>query len=97
MKFFADGAVNFPYLSDAMWFMTQHKRWGLLDDDPDYLAVAKSVNRIDIYRQAAEQLGIGLPTSAMRSSRLLDGVLWDGSDPQGYAASFAVQANNILV
>ncbi|MDP3441205.1 MAG: CmpA/NrtA family ABC transporter substrate-binding protein [Azonexus sp.] len=97
MKFFADGAVNFPYLSDAMWFMTQHKRWGLLEDDPDYLAVAKSVNRIDIYRQAAEQLGIGLPTSAMRSSRLLDGVLWDGSDPQGYAASFAVQANNTLV
>ncbi|PKO94174.1 MAG: nitrate transporter [Betaproteobacteria bacterium HGW-Betaproteobacteria-10] len=97
MKFFADGAVNFPYLSDAMWFMTQHKRWGLLDDDPDYLAVAKSVNRIDIYRQAAEQLGISLPTNAMRSSHLRDGVLWDGSDSQGYAASFAIQANNTLV
>lgn len=97
MKFFDDGAVNFPYLSDAMWFMTQHKRWGLLDEDPDYLAVAQAVNRIDIYRQAAEQLGISLPTSAMRSSRLLDGVLWDGSDPQGYAASFAVQASNSFV
>ncbi|HEX7440427.1 MAG TPA: CmpA/NrtA family ABC transporter substrate-binding protein, partial [Caldimonas sp.] len=29
MKFFNDGAVNFPYLSDGMWFLTQHKRWGL--------------------------------------------------------------------
>jgi nitrate/nitrite transport system substrate-binding protein len=28
MKFYNDGAVNFPYLSDGMWFMTQHKRWG---------------------------------------------------------------------
>ena len=30
MKFFNDGAVNFPYLSDGMWFLTQHKRWGLI-------------------------------------------------------------------
>ena len=26
MKFFNDGAVNFPYLSDGMWFMTQQDR-----------------------------------------------------------------------
>jgi nitrate/nitrite transport system substrate-binding protein len=97
MKFFADGAVNFPYLSDGMWFMTQHKRWGLLDEHPDYLAVAEAVNRIDIYRQAAEQLGVALPSSALRSSCLIDGVRWDGSDPRGYAASFAVQAASALV
>ena len=45
--------VNFPYLSDGMWFLTQHRRWGLLKEDPDYLAVAKKVNQIDIYKQAA--------------------------------------------
>jgi nitrate/nitrite transport system substrate-binding protein len=50
MKFFNDGAVNYPYISDAMWFLTQHKRWGLLKDHPDYLAVAKAVNRTDIYQ-----------------------------------------------
>ena len=53
MKFYNDGAVNFPYLSDGMWFMTQHRRWGLLKEDPDYLAVAKKVNQIEIYKQAA--------------------------------------------
>ena len=53
MKFFNDGAVNFPYLSDGMWFLTQHKRWGLLKDHPDYLAVAKQVNQIELYKQAA--------------------------------------------
>ena len=35
MKFYSDGAANFPYLSDGMWFLTQHKRWGLLKGDPD--------------------------------------------------------------
>jgi nitrate/nitrite transport system substrate-binding protein len=92
MKFFNDGAVNFPYLSDAMWFLTQHKRWGLLKDDPDYLAVAKKVNRIDIYRQAATAAGVGLPKSDMRSHKLIDGVVWDGKDPKKYAASFKVRA-----
>jgi len=53
MKFYNNGTVGFPYLSDGMWFLTQHKRWGLLKDHPDYLAVAKKVNRIDIYKQAA--------------------------------------------
>ena len=53
MKFYNDGTVNFPYLSDGMWFLTQHKRWGLLKDDPDYLAVAQKVNQIEIYKQAA--------------------------------------------
>jgi len=92
MKFFNDGAVNFPYLSDAMWFLTQHKRWGLLKDDPDYLAVAKKVNRIDIYKQAATAAGVSVPKSEMRSHKLIDGVVWDGKDPKKYAASFKVHA-----
>ena len=92
MKFFNDGAVNFPYLSDGMWFLTQHKRWGLLKTDPDYLAVAKAINRIDIYKQAAAAVGVALPKSDMRSHKLMDGVAWDGKDPAKYAASFKIKS-----
>ena len=46
MKFFNDGVVNFPYLSDGMWFLTQHKRWGLLKEHPNYLAMAQQINQI---------------------------------------------------
>lgn len=92
MKFFADGAVNYPYLSDGMWFLTQHKRWGLLKSHPDYLAVAKQINRIDLYSQAASQLKVNVPKDTMRSSKLIDGVVWDGKDPAKYADSFKVKA-----
>ena len=92
MKFFNDGNVTFPYLSDAMWFMTQHKRWGLIKEEPDYLAVAKKVNRIDIYRQAATAAGVSVPKSDMRSHKMIDGVVWDGKDPKKYAGSFKVHA-----
>ncbi len=92
MRFFNDGAVNYPYLSDGMWFLTQHRRWGLIDSDPDYLAIAKKINRTDIYKQAAAAAGgINLPTSDMRSSTLFDGKVWDGSNPAEYANSFAMK------
>ena len=91
MKFFNDGAVNFPYLSDGMWFMTQHKRWGLLKDHPDYLAMAKQINRIDLYTEAATQVKVNVPKSPMRSSKLIDGVVWDGSNPAKYADGFKVK------
>ena len=92
MKFYDGGAVNFPYLSDGMWFLTQHKRWGLLKSHPDYLAVAKAVNRIDIYKQAATASKTPLPPSDMRSSKLMDGVVWDGKDPARYADGFKIKA-----
>ncbi|MDO4969953.1 MAG: CmpA/NrtA family ABC transporter substrate-binding protein, partial [Comamonadaceae bacterium] len=91
MKFFNDGSVNFPYLSDGMWFLTQHKRWGLLKEHPDYLAVAQQINQIDLYKQAASQLNIAVPKNVMRSSKLIDGKVWDGSNPAQYADSFAIK------
>ena len=92
MKFYNDGAVNFPYLSDGMWFLTQHKRWGLLKDDPDYLAVAQKINQVDMYKQAAEQVKTPVPQDSMRSSTLMDDAVWDGTNPKEYAASFKLKA-----
>lgn len=92
MKFYGDGAVNFPYLSDGMWFLTQHKRWGLLKSDPDYLGVATKVNQIKLYSEAASQIGAPVPKSPMRTSKLMDGVVWDGKNPAAYAASFKIKA-----
>jgi nitrate/nitrite transport system substrate-binding protein len=92
MKFYNDGAVNFPYLSDGMWFLTQHKRWGLLKSDPDYLAIATKVNQIKLYSEAAAMAGVPVPKSTMRSSKLIDGVVWDGKNPAAYAAGFKIKA-----
>ncbi|SEK69320.1 nitrate/nitrite transport system substrate-binding protein [Roseateles sp. YR242] len=92
MKFFNDGAVNFPYLSDGMWFLTQHKRWGLLKEHPDYLGVARQINQIDLYKSAASALGVSVPKEVVRTSKLMDGVVWDGKDPAKYADSFKVRA-----
>lgn len=69
------------------------KKW--VDPDyiehPDYLAVAKKNNRIDIYKQAAALTGTPLPVSEMRSSTMMDGKIWDGNEPAAFADSFAIK------
>jgi nitrate/nitrite transport system substrate-binding protein len=92
MKFYNDGLATFPYLSDGMWFLTQHKRWGLIKDHPDYLGIAKQINQIEIYKQAAAMTKTPVPKDVMRTTKLIDGVVWDGKDPKKYADSFKVMA-----
>lgn len=51
--------ATYPYTSDAVWYLTQMRRWGQIPDaKPDswYLETAKKVFRADIYQQAAEAL-----------------------------------------
>jgi nitrate/nitrite transport system substrate-binding protein len=92
LRLFDQGRANLPYLSDGMWFMTQFRRWGLLREDPDYLGVARHVQQLQLYSEAAQSLGIACPGQPMRSSLLIDGSRWDGSDPFGYARSFSLHA-----
>ena len=87
LHFFAGGEASFPWLSDGMWFLTQQRRWGLLRADPAYAAIACEINRIDLYRDGAAMAGVAVPDSPMRSSTLLDGRVWDGSDPVAHAGS----------
>ena len=92
MKFFNDGQVNYPYVSHGMWFLTQHRRWGLLKEDLDYAAVAKSVNRVDLFGEVASALGVSVPKDPMKSETLFDGTVWDPAKPAEYVAGFKIRA-----
>lgn len=51
--------ATYPYYSDAIWYLTQMRRWGQIPEHkPDewYLEMAKKVYRPDIYVQAAKEL-----------------------------------------
>ena len=59
--------------------------------DPDYLEVAKKVNRIDLYKQAAAMTRTPLPKDPMRTAKLIDGVVWDAKNARTYAANFKIK------
>ena len=91
MKFFNDGFVNYPYLSDGMRFLTRHKRWVLLKQHPNYLLVAQQTIQTALYNEAGGALKINIPKSDLRSSKKIDGAVWDGEEPARYTDGFMIK------
>jgi ABC-type nitrate/sulfonate/bicarbonate transport system substrate-binding protein len=63
--FFAN-AANFPWRSQARWFLGQMRRWGYLGERADLVAAA-AIFRPDLYALAAGSLGLSVPTSPVKS------------------------------
>ncbi|GAA3979798.1 CmpA/NrtA family ABC transporter substrate-binding protein [Allohahella marinimesophila] len=98
--------ATYPYYSDAIWYLTQMRRWGqIAEDKPDdwYKDLAKKVYRTDIYTKAAKSLiadGLAkaedFPDFASETgfkpvqTEFIDGVSYDGSKPNAYIDSFKI-------
>jgi nitrate/nitrite transport system substrate-binding protein len=54
-------AANFPWRSHALWFLSQMLRWGQVDAAINPEAIAKAVYRPEVYRAAADALGLAYP------------------------------------
>ena len=98
--------ATYPYYSDAVWYLTQMRRWGQIAEpksDDWYFDVAKSVYRPDIYQQAAEALieegemaASDFPTFASESgfrppqTEFIDDMVFDGTKPNAYLEQFPI-------
>ena len=98
-KYFA----TYPYYSDAIWFLTQMRRWGQIPETKPaewYHETAKNVYRPDIWKKAAELLvkegkieGTDIPETdgyKPATSEFIDGVAYDAKDPIAYINSFDI-------
>lgn len=93
-----------PFYSDAVWYLTQMRRWGQIGEDkPDswYHEVAASVYLPDVYMTAARMLvDEGLANEAdfpwetdgykPVSDEFIDGLSYDGHTPNAYINSFEI-------
>jgi len=98
--------ATYPYYSDAIWYLTQMRRWGQIGEaQPDswYMDIAKKVYRPDIYAVAAKELieegkipAASFPDFASESgfkppqSEFIDNVTYDGSKPNAYLQQFEI-------
>jgi len=96
--------ATYPYYSDAVWYLTQMRRWGqITEQKPDdwYAATAKSVYRPEVYLKAARALvdeGLAkesdFPWTAggyrAPTSDFIDGIVYDGHKPNAYLDSLAI-------
>ncbi|MFZ3582833.1 CmpA/NrtA family ABC transporter substrate-binding protein [Loktanella sp. DJP18] len=98
--------ATYPFYSDAVWYLTQMRRWGQIADPKDdawFDETAKSVYRPDIYLQAARMLvDEGLATEAdfpfdsdgykapTPAEDVIDGIAYDGKQPNAYIDSLPI-------
>lgn len=98
--------ATYPYYSDAVWYLTQMRRWGqIADQKPDswYMDVAKKVYRPDTYAQAAKELiaegkmkASDFPDFAKETGfrppqkEFIDGITYDGRHPNDYLNKFKI-------
>ncbi|WPC03359.1 CmpA/NrtA family ABC transporter substrate-binding protein [Pseudomonas benzenivorans] len=97
--------ATYPYYSDAIWYLTQMRRWGQIGEaKPDswYLDVAKQVYLPEIYRSAAAELveeGLAksedFPDAGEEGFRaptneFIDGLTYDGRKPNEYINQFKI-------
>ena len=62
---YSRNAASFPFASHALWFLTQMRRWGQIDEGVDIPLTARRVYRADLHRIAAA--AVGLPTPLAES------------------------------
>ncbi|MBC7149160.1 MAG: ABC transporter substrate-binding protein [Rhizobium sp.] len=95
MKFWKDHA-SYPFKSHDSWFVTENIRWGKFSADTDIKALVDKVNREDIWRAAAKDLGIAaadIPTSTSRGvETFFDGKVFDPENPKAYLDSLTIKA-----
>jgi bicarbonate transport system substrate-binding protein len=91
------GSVSYPYKSHDLWFITESVRWKFLPKD--YLTKAKGlidqVNREDLWKEAAKEMGIAatdIPSSTSRGvEEFFDGVKFDPEKPEAYLSSLKIK------
>jgi nitrate/nitrite transport system substrate-binding protein len=98
--------ATYPYYSDAIWYLTQMRRWGQISEtksDDWYKDLAKKVYRPDIYEIAAKELikegkvqAKDFPDFATESGfrapqkHFIDNIVYDGSQPNAYLEKFNI-------
>lgn len=85
------GSVSYPYKSHDLWFLVENVRWGYLPANTDLQAIVDKVNREDIWREAAKELGVAeadIPSSTSRGvETFFDGTKFDPNNTKAYLDS----------
>jgi nitrate/nitrite transport system substrate-binding protein len=94
MKFWRDNA-SYPYKSHDLWFLTENIRWGYIPADTDTKKLVDEVNREDLWKEAAQAIGVPaaeIPTSTSRGiETFFDGTKFDPENPQAYLKSLKIK------
>ena len=89
---FSGRNCNFPQAKYAKWWLSQFRRWGLVEGAPDYEGVTKAVMTPGLYEEAMKEMGYAHGGADDKPETFFDGTTFDPSKPEEYAKSFAIKS-----
>jgi nitrate/nitrite transport system substrate-binding protein len=83
---------NYPQAKYCTWWLSQFRRWGMVEGAPDYDGVAGQVMRSDLYEEAMKELGYAHGGADASPETFFDAKVFDPTKPEEYAKSFEVNS-----
>lgn len=84
---------NYPQPAYAKWWVTQFRRWGMVEGTPDYDRIASQVMHTGLYEEAMQEIGYRHTGRDDSPWTMFDGKKFDPTaDCDTYAKSFAIHA-----
>ena len=93
------GVISYPYKSLTLWFLIESLRWKFYPGTVDTIEQAKAINdkvtREDLWREAAQAVGVpakDIPTGSSRGKEtFFDGTVYDPENPQAYLSALKIK------
>ncbi|MGA9382218.1 MAG: nitrate ABC transporter ATP-binding protein [Phormidium sp.] len=76
--------TNCPGRVEGLWILTQLARWGITPFPKNWIEILERVRRVDLYGEAARQLGFPDIEPNRQSFELFDRMVFNPDDPIGY-------------
>jgi len=88
-QFYVDRS-NYPQQIESLWILTQLARWGIAPFPKNWVEVLQRTHRLDVYREAAEELDFQITEPDRLPFALFDEVIFSPDDPLAYLKQFAI-------
>ena len=88
-QFYVDRS-NYPQQIESLWILTQLARWGITPFPKNWVEVLQRIHRLDVYREAAQELDFPIAEPDRLPFALFDEVIFNPNDPLGYLKQFAI-------
>lgn len=89
-QFYVDQS-NCPGRVEGLWILTQLARWGITPFPKNWVEILERNRRLDLYSEAARQLGLPDTEPDRDAFALFDEKLFNPDDPIGYLNSFEIR------
>ena len=89
---FSKRNCNYPQAKFSKWWLSQFRRWGMVEGAPDYEGVTKEVMMPGLYEEAMKEIGYAHGGADVTPETFFDGGTFDPANPEAYATSFAINS-----